>query len=241
MAPAAVPWLAQLRPFAIRSVAQFRPDGPPALDSPKWAKDYNEVKSIGAIDSTTRTPEQTEIGRFYSEHTGAQFARVFRDFADAHGMSLADNARLFAMIYVASADALIVGWDAKYQYARWRPVTAIPAGDTDGNAATDADPAWAPLLTTPNHPEYVSAHGCFTAAYAETLRQFFGTKHVSVTLTSTVTGTSRTFDNTDDLAREIVEARIYAGIHFRTSCVHGAVVGKKVAHWVSKHFFQPVD
>ncbi len=240
-AAAQTPWIAEMRPFAILTPDQFRAEGPPALSSAAWAADFNETKSLGAVNSTARTVEQTEIGRFYTEHTGAQYARIFRDFAIAKGMSLPDNARLFAMLYVTAADALIAGWDSKYHFGFWRPVTAIRAGDTDGNPATEADPTWTPLATTPSHPEYPAAHGFFTAACAETLRRFFDTKHVTITLTSTVTGTSRTFNKTDQLIDEIIEARIYGGMHYRTSCVHGVVIGKKVAKWVAKHYFQPIN
>ncbi len=240
-AAALTPWVAQMRPFAIDSPSQYRAEGPPPLDSAQWAADFNETKSLGAANSTTRTAEQTEIGRFYSEHTGAQYARIFREFAAEQGMSLADNARLFAMLYVSLADALIAVWDSKYHFGFWRPVTAIRAADTDGNPATDLDPTWAPLAPTPNHPEYPAAHGAFTGAYAEALRRFFDSKHVNITLTSTVTGTSRTFDKTGQLTKEIIEARIYGGMHYRTSGEHGVKIGEKVAKWVAKHYFKAVN
>jgi hypothetical protein len=241
LAAAQTPWVAQMRPFAIESPSQYRAEGPPALTSAQWAADFNETKNLGAAGSTTRTAEQTEIGRFYAEHTGAQYARIFRDFAAEQGMSLADNARLFAVLYVTLADALIACWDSKYHFGFWRPVTAIRAADTDDNPATDADPAWAPLAPTPNHPEYPAAHGAFTGAYAEALRRFFASKHVTITLTSTVTGTARTFSKTEHLINEIIEARIYGGMHFRTSSEHGVEMGKKVAKWVAKHHFKAVE
>ena len=235
------PWVAQMRPFAIESPSQYRAAGPPALTSAQWAADFNETKTLGAAGSTTRTAEQTEIGRFYAEHTGAQYARIFRDFAAEQGMSLADNARLFAVLYVTVADALIACWDSKYHFGFWRPVTAIRAADTDDNPATDADPTWTPLAPTPNHPEYPAGHGAFTGAYAEALRRFFASKHVPITLTSTVTGTARTFNKTEHLINEIIEARIYGGMHYRTSCEHGVEIGKKVAKWVAKHHFKAVE
>ncbi len=240
-AAALTPWVAQMRPFAIESPSQYRAIGPPPLDSAQWAADFNETKSLGAANSTTRTAEQTEIGRFYGiEHPGAQYARIFREFAAEQGMSLADNARLFAVLYVTVTDAQIAVWDSKYHFGFWRPVTAIRAAETDGNPATDADPAWLPLVTTPGHPEYPAAHGAFTGAYAEALRRFFGSKLVNITLTSTATGTSRTFNKTEHLINEIIEARIYGGMHYRTSCEHGVEMGKKVAKWVAKHYFQPL-
>jgi len=235
------PWIAQMRPFAMNDPSQFRADPPPALDSDTWAADYNETKTFGAAISTARTPEQTEVGRFYAEHTGAQYNRILRDFAAEQGFSVADEARFFAQVYVSVGDAIIAVWDSKFYYGRWRPVTAIRAGDTDGNPATDPDSTWTPLAITPNHPEYPAAHGSFTGALAETLHQFFGTKDLAITLSSTVTNTTRTFYRTDDLVKEIVVARIYGGMHFRTSVIQGKVQGTKAAKWVAKHFFLPLE
>jgi hypothetical protein len=241
-APAA-PRISLMRPFTFDDPARFRTDPPPALTSTQWADDYNEVQSIGSATSVTRTPADTEMARFYGEHAGIQYARIFRDLAAEKGLSTEQSARLFAMLYVTSADAIIGCWDSKYHYSFWRPVTAIRAGDTDGNPLTAADSQWTPLLTTPNHPEYPSAHGCFTASLAETLATFFGTKRVGITLTSTFpgSGSPRTFESTDQMIREIVDARVYAGIHYRTSVVRGVVLGRRVAQWVGKHYFQPVE
>jgi len=229
-----------MRPFAIESPWQFRAEGPPDLTSLKWAEDFNEVKAFGVLNNSSRTPEQTETGLFYAEHPGAQLMRNLRNFAASQSMSVADRARLLAMLHVATADALIAVFDSKYYYNFWRPVTAIRAGETDGNDATEADVTWVALAPTPNHPEYPAAHGAVSTAYAETLRHFFGTKKVTITLSSTLTGTTHTFHNTDDIIKEIIDARIYGGMHYRTSGVHGSVIGRKVAHWVDKHYFQPV-
>jgi PAP2 superfamily len=242
-APAISPWMAVMRPFTFDTGSAFRAEPPPALDSAQWAEDYNETQLFGAANSPVRTQEQTEIGRFYAEHTGIQYARIFREFASLQGLELADAARLFAMLYVTGADALIACWDSKYFYGFWRPVTAIRAGDTDGNPLTDPDLFWTPLAPTPGHPEYPAAHGTFTAAIAETLSQFFGSKKVTITLTSTVAGSGapRTFESTVDMIHEIVDARVYGGMHYRTSGVRGVVLGKKVANWVLKHYFHPVQ
>lgn len=229
-AAAATPWVGQMRPFTMNSSSQFRADPPPALDSATWLADLNETKAYGAIDSVVRTPEETEIGRFYTEQTGAQYNRGLRQFAAAQNFSLPDEARFMAQFSVASADAIIAVFESKYYYGRVRPVTYIRATD---------DPAWTPLAITPNHPEYPAAHGSFTGALAETLRQFLGTKEVTLTLSSTVTNTSRTFANTDDLVKEIIVGRIYGGMHFRTSVIEGKVMGTKVAKWVAKHYFLP--
>jgi hypothetical protein len=235
------PWMATMRPFLIESPSQFRAPGPPALGSEQWTADYNETKNYGALNNSLRTPEQTEIGLFYTEHTGAQYNRIFRQFALSQNLPVADNARLFAMLYLAGADSLIAGWDSKFYFHFWRPVTAIRAGDTDGNPLTVADTTWTPLAPTPGHPEYPAAHGCLTAAFAEALRAFYGTKKVKITLSSTVTNTTRTFENTDDLIKEIIDARVYGGMHYRTSVQHGAVIGKKVAKWMTKNYFQTVN
>jgi hypothetical protein len=241
--PAIAPWLAVMRPFTFPDASQFRSDPPPALGSRQWADDYNEVQLVGSVSSAIRTPEQTDIARFYGEHAGIQYARILRALAEEKGLSLDDDARLFAMVYITEADTTIGCFDSKYHYSFWRPITAIHAGDTDGNSRTTADPTWTPLLGTPGHPEYPSAHGCFTAALAETLATFFGTKKVSITLTSMFPAAplQRTFESTDDLVHEIIDARVYEGIHYRTSTVTGAVLGRRVAHWVAKHEFQPVD
>ncbi|HEX9162995.1 MAG TPA: vanadium-dependent haloperoxidase [Thermoanaerobaculia bacterium] len=239
-APYAGPWIGFMRPFVLVSPSQFRAEAPPALDSEQWAADYNETKAFGALNGSARTPEQTEIGLFYSEHTAAQYNRIMRDFAASQNLSLADTARLFALVYLSTGDALISVFDSKFHYGRWRPVTAIRLGDTDGNPATDPDPAWVPLAPTPAHPEYPAAHGAFTGALAEALRQFFGTKNVTITLTSAVTNTSHTFNNTDDLVSEIILGRIFGGMHFRTSVERGLVMGRQAAHFVATHALRPV-
>ncbi len=236
----ATPWVAVMKPFALERASQFRAYGPPDLTSARWARDYKEVKAYGVLSGSSRTDEQTEIGLFYAEHPGAQLMRNFRNFAAAQRMSLADRARLLAILHISAADALITCFDSKYFYNFWRPVTAIVAGDTDDNDATEADGGWIALAPTPNHPEYPAAHGAVSTAYAESLRHFFGTKRMTITLDSTVTQTSRTFHNTDAISEEIILARIYGGMHYRTSGAHGAQMGEKVANWVAKHYFKPV-
>ncbi|HZI47519.1 MAG TPA: vanadium-dependent haloperoxidase, partial [Pyrinomonadaceae bacterium] len=200
-APPAMVWLSQMRPFAIESPTQFRPEPPPSLDSDEYANDYNEVKRMGALNSSERTPEQTLLGRFFLAPGIPQVAGALRQLAMETGLSLKDNARLFAQAYVAQADATIAGWDSKYHYGFWRPITAIRAGDTDSNPNTVADLTWTPLSTTPNHPEYLSAHAFVDGAWTETLRQFFGTKRLDVTMTSSITGTSMSFSSTDDIVK----------------------------------------
>lgn len=240
-ASAATPWLAVMRTFAIESPSQFRADGPPALGSQQFADDFNETKRMGAINSTERTPEQTTLARFYFDVTTLQEAEGLRGLASSKGLSTADSARLYAQVYVSVADALIAGWDSKLHYGFWRPITAIRNADTDGNPATETDATWAPLTATPPHPEYPSAHAFISNAFTESIRQFFGTKKLDITLSSVTTGTTMVYHNTDDIGKDINDARIYAGFHFRTSCVHGAVIGDKAARYVAKNYFRPVE
>ena len=158
-------YLGLMEPFSLASADQYRPDGPPALASNRWAREYNEVEKIGSSTSTTRSAEQTLAARFWAEPPVQQARGSFRKFVLDHDLDVVQASRFMAMISVVYADALIACFDAKYHYAFWRPITAIRAGDTDGNAATVGNPAWSPLLPgTPNHPEYPSAHSCLTPA-----------------------------------------------------------------------------
>ena len=237
----AIPWLSKLVPFTMSSPSEFRPDPPYSLASAEWADDYNQVKALGAVNSTVRTAEQTEIGLFWTDHVGTQYSRAFRALAVSRNLDISDTARLFATLFTTGADALIGCWDAKYYYSFWRPVTAIPNGDIDGNPATIKDPLWMPLLATPNHPEYPSAHSCQTGSYAAGLKNFFGTPNVTLVVTSTVTNTTHTFTRTKDWEKEVEYARIYAGFHYHNSVVQGVVLGKKVSDQVSRDFFQPLS
>jgi hypothetical protein len=238
--PPLTPWLGQMVPFTMTGPAQFFPDeGPDALDSEQWIDDYNETRTLGAINSTVRTPEQTEIGLFWTEHTGQQYGRAFRALATQSALSTSDTARLMAMLWAGYADAGIGCWNAKYFFSFWRPVTAIPAGG--GNPALVADPNWLPLTSTPSHPEYPAAHGCVTGAVATIIARYFGTKKVHFSVDSLVTHTTHNFDNTSDLVNEVENARIYAGFHYRHSVIQGKVLGKKVAHQLTQRYFKPAN
>jgi len=236
------PWVGQMRPFAIESATQFRADGPPDLTSAQWADDFNETKNYGALNNSLRTPLQTQIGQFFAENPGTQINRNVRNVATAYGLSVADSARFFALLYVTMADAQITTWNSKYYFNFWRPVTAIRYPE-DGNPGTESDPSWSPLVTTPGHPEYPAAHPTVTGAFAFALAKYFGTKKVHVALTSTSvpnTGGLMTieFTNTDDIYKVAIDGRIYGGMHYRTSGVHGSVIARKVAHYVGRHYFQ---
>jgi hypothetical protein len=228
-----------VRPFTLQSASQFRADGPPPLTSVEYAADVNETRALAAANSTVRTAEQTEIARFHTEPPPFFWSRNLRIFATAD-RSIPENARALAALWTAHGDTIIACFESKYHYDFWRPFSAIRLADTDGNAATDADPSWTPVVPTPNHPEYPAAHSCGSGVTSEVLRQVFGTKQLSFAWTSTVTGTTHHFNSTDDLAREMQLARIAGGMHFRTSTVHGDVLGMKVGKWVMKNHFQPV-
>ena len=230
-----------VQPFALNSASQFRPGPPLSLDSEEWARDYNEVKSLGSATGSTRTADQTDVAQFWSDNPPLQWTRAWRALSVAKGLGLADNARYFAMLTTASADALIACWDAKYFYNFWRPVTAIRAGDSDGNAATAPDPTWIGVIVTPNHPEYPAAHGCFSGASTETLKNFFGTDDIAFSMDSIVPGVVkpiRTYSRLSDALAEVLEARIYGGMHYRNSTQVGARIGKKVSRFTTRHFFR---
>jgi hypothetical protein len=227
-------------PFTMTSASQFFPDeGPDALDSQQWIDDYNQVKTLGAINSTVRTPEQTEIGLFWTEHTGKQYARAFQNLATQQGLGTLDTARLMAMLWAGYADAGIGCWNAKFTFSFWRPVTAIQAGG--GNPALVADPTWLPLANTPSHPEYPAAHGCATGAVSTILAGYFGSPELTFSVDSRVTNTTHIFTSTTALMNEVERARIYAGFHYHHSVIQGKVLGTKVGNRLLEHYFTPVE
>ncbi len=232
-------YLGLMRPFSLRSADQFRPDGPPALGSSKWAREYNEVKEIGSSTSTTRTPEQTVAARFWAEAPVQQARGSLRKFVVDHELDVVDSARFMAMMSVVYADALIACFDAKYHHRFWRPITAIRAGDTDGNPATAGDPSWSTLLAgTPNHPEYPSAHSCITPAGGRVIARFLGTKKIDFTVPSLTGLGDRHYPRVRDLDYDVGNARIWGGIHYRFAVEDGIVIGKKTANHVLAHHFK---
>lgn len=236
-APAVFPWLSEMTPFTMSIAGQFFPkDGPAKLTSKTWIHDYNETKSLGDVNSTTRTAEQTEIGLFYTENPTQQYARAFQGLVAQEGLDTPESARLMAMLWAGEADSIIGCWNAKFAYSFWRPVTAIRAGG--GNPKLEGDPTWTPLAATPPHPEYPAAHACATGAVADIIAGFFGTHKVHFVVNSLVTQTTHTFDNTKDLVTEVENARIYAGFHYRHSVKDGRTLGGKVAHRLLKKFFK---
>jgi hypothetical protein len=241
------PWVKQFKPLTLLSPDQFRVDGPPPLGSAQWAQDFNEVKNFGAASDlpNSRSAEQEDIGFFYGAiNAQLQIGRNLRRLAQDQHLTddIAETARFFAQVYVTTSDSFVGCWDSKYYFNFWRPITAIQHGGIDGNDATPQDSSWRPQIVTPGHPEWPSAHGCGTAAYAHAIAEFFGTKRLpgGIWLSGAMGHVDRFFDSTDDIVKEIIDARVYNGVHYRTSVVQGAVLGRKVAQWVSRYYFQPV-
>ena len=235
----------RILPFTFANAADFRPAGPDPMSSSAYAEDFNETRDYGRIDSTVRTPEQTDIAYFWTENPYVHWNRNLVQLAVANGLSLRDAARFFAMVHTAASDAIIAGFEAKYFYASWRPRTAIPRADADGNPDTGADPSWRPLVSV-NHPEYPSGHGFWSTAVLEAVNAFFGTNRVTWTLSTSKTAvpnvvqTARTYDRLNAILHDVTNARIWAGLHWRHSMRHGAQIGRHVAAHVSRHFFRPV-
>jgi hypothetical protein len=222
----------QVTPFVLKSGAQFRPEPPPALTSAAYAQALNEVKSLGQNTSTTRTADQTVIGKFWAPPIWNTWNVIAENAAIAHHSNLQRTARLFAVLNLSFADSAIAMYDAKYHYQLWRPVTAIRLADTDGNPATIADPNWSPLAVTAADPSYPGAHSTISAAGATVLADVFG-NHDSIQVTSSaLPGTVRTFNSYSDVASEAGLSRIFAGQHFRFDHVDGLELGHDVAQFV---------
>ncbi len=240
---AALPGWGQVTPFVLRRSTQFEPNGPPRLSGKRYARDYNEVKEIGEKNSAIRTAEQTSIARFWYENASPAWSRIALAVAHSQGLNLWDTARLLALVNLAMADGVIAGFEAKYQFNFWRPVTAIRAGDTDGNDATIADPYWSSLLNTPAIPDYPSTHSVIGGAASEVLRQYFRNDDVPFTTTSGVpfAGLTRSYTSFSQAAAENGESRIYAGIHFRSAVEDGIQQGQKIGQFVFTHALQPLE
>ena len=231
-----------VKPFALTSASQFRPEPPIALDSKEWATDYNEVKDFGSKTSTKRSARQTEDGRFWLI-TGPQSSEpVVRQIVAAKKMSLIDSARFMALTAVAGADAGIAVFDAKYRYEFWRPITAIRNGDNDGNPATERDATWQPIDNTPMHPEYPCAHCIISGAIASAIEAALGTADIpQVAMTSpTAPGVTHRWTSIRAYNDEVSRARIWAGFHYRFSVRVGQDMGRKIGEYVVKNAMQPL-
>jgi hypothetical protein len=228
-----------MRPFTMKSASDYLPDPPRALTSEPWSRDYNLTRNYGGTNSPDRSAAEAEIGIFWTEHTGQQFARAFNNLVTNNNLGTADAARMMAMLWTGVADAAIGCFNAKYKYGFWRPVTAIQSGG--GNAGMPADATWLPLGTTPNHPEYPAAHGCVTGAASTLIADFFGATRVHIVTDSMAftDGVHRhVFEDTRDLMDEVFWARMYAGFHFYHSLEAGRQLGQTVAQGVARNHFR---
>ncbi|MCP2196669.1 PAP2 superfamily protein [Lentzea flava] len=230
-------WFATLKPFVV-APGPYRTPGPPALTSAAWARDFNEIKSLGSATSTTRTPDQTEAAIWWDDPRLVEWS-IKRQLATTHRLSLLQTARMFAMVDVAAADSLIACYQEKKRWHFWRPVTAVPLADTDGNPATVGDPAWAPLRTTAPSPEYPSGHACFTAATTTALRAFLGRDDLSFSAHSADSGTTRHYRSLSVATAELDQARVWAGVHYRFAAKDGHRLGATVARDVLDRSFGP--
>jgi hypothetical protein len=237
-APALLPGWGNVTPWVLKSGSQFRPDAPPALTSKLYAKDYNEIKAIGAVNSSTRSLEQTQIAMFWRASPAEIWNGAITQALAVQSLDLSAKARAFALLHVAASDVSVACWDAKYAYNFWRPFPAIVNGQLDGNPATIGDGAWLPLLATPPHPEYPSGHSCNSSASATVLKTLFGNSP-GVTIQLTFFGATRQWQTFDQAVAEVIDARVYSGIHFRNSDDVGARLGRQVAHFVMTHALRP--
>jgi hypothetical protein len=244
-APMVAPWLDNVTPFTLTRPSQFRAQPPPALTSRQYARDYNEVKALGALNNSSRTPEQTDIAQFWGGNTPVLWNQVLRDIAAAHVDNIGESARLFALVDMAMADAQITSWNSKTYYVFWRPITAIQLGDTDGNPQTAGDSAWLPLIATPAYPDYTSGANNLSSAATQAFALFFGRDRMTFSATTTNVGPTiqdtRTYHRFSEARQEVVNARIYDGIHFRFADEAARKQGKQVARWVFDNFLRPLN
>jgi hypothetical protein len=233
--------VAQYRPWFMTSAAQFRPGPPPALKSAAWARDYNETKALGAFASTARTPQQTDIARFWATALPDVYSGILRSVDTAPGRDVTRNARFYAAVMGALNEAEIAVFEAKYHYQFWRPITAIRNGDRDDNPATERDPAWSPMIVTPNQPEYPCGHCILSSTVATVIRLEIGHGPMPAlrATSNTAPGVTREWTRTEDLAREVSEARIYDGIHFRSSASAGKRMGEQIGALVANAYRLP--
>lgn len=241
LAPMATPWMGAVTPFTLTDVRQFRMPPPPSLSSDRYVREYNETKRLGSINSTERTQAQTDLSLFYSDNFLALWERTLRGIADTNITNIGDSARLFALANLAAADALIAAWDGKRLYHFWRPITAIQNGDNDGNPLTVGDPNWVPLIPTftPPYPEYPSGANSLTGAMTRTLQHLFG-NNMNFSVTSAFVKQTKTYQHFSDMADDVVNVRIYQGIHFRTADVVGRRHGIRIADAAFSHFLRPL-
>ena len=240
-------WVAKVKPFTLTSQSQFRSAGPLALGSAEYAEEYNEVKTLGGNGTTTpttRTPEQTDLASFYTANPVEMFNRTFRTIAEARGLSIVQQARLFAQLNLTGADSFINCWDDKAYWNVWRPITAIRLGDTDGNDATVADPQWTSMVASPPYPDHPSGYNCITGGLMYAAKRFFDTDALAFSVVKIAPNTpdvTRSYARFTDVTKDTIDARVFLGIHFRTPDEHGVGIGRDVARWVDRHHFQKIN
>jgi hypothetical protein len=234
-------WVKDVKPFLIRSASQFRSRGPYDLKSKKYARDFNEVKAVGSASAptTVRSADQTQAALYWMENPPRTWNRILNSISASKGLSLVDNARLFAETYLTAADAFIAVWDEKAHWSNWRPITAIREADTDDNPRTEKDPNWLPLIATPPYPDHPSGHLGLSGSIGRTLQQFFCTDKLSWTDTN-IAGLTRSYSRVSDAIDEIVEVRIWSGIHFRNADEASVEISKDIARYREKHYFERI-
>ena len=237
--PGAAPLLGSSQPFVIPAASSFRPAGPPALTSAEYAMDVDEVKRVGAVHSVSRTADQTESARFWAGAGSSVWNRAAASASRQRNFNLSENARLFALLNMATADAIFAAWDAKYHFELWRPIHAIRLADTDSNPSTIADPQWVPLIATPNYPEYDSGHQSVSGAAQEVLTAVFGNRMGFEGFSEGLPGVVRSWNSFSEAADEALEARIWSGIHFRSAMRDTRNVAEKVAQHVLQNAARP--
>ncbi len=231
-------WIEDVEPFLIPSAERLRTRGPNRLTSGVYAKQFAEVKELGAANSATRTAEQTEVALYWDK---APWGEILVSLAQSQNLNTNDTARLLAMVSLAGADAEITCISEKNYWNTWRPITAIREADTDGNPATTPDPNWTPLIETPGFPEYPAGHTCGSGAIVGVLQSFFGTDKVQFSAFSPGSGTTRSFASFSQALDEVIDSRVWGGIHFRTGDEVGARIGARVANWASSRYFKPTS
>ena len=239
-------YIRSVRPFTLRDASQFRQEPPPNLKSGKYADEYNEVKALGSLTGSSRRPSQTDTALFFADNAIQYWNRTLRSIADADVPDSGDSARMFALVNIAMADSLIASWDSKVHFNLWRPLTAIRLGDSDGNDRTVGDAAWTSFIATPNYPDYTSGANNLSGSATTMLANFFGRDKFTFTMTSTfvhpVTGQTpqnpRIYSSFSQAADDVVDARIFEGIHFRSADEDARSQGKHIANWAFAHFLR---
>src|SRR5262245_19751965 len=235
------PHWGSVTPFTLKRVEDFRFPGPPPLTSARYAQEFDEVKAMGAKNSMLRTAEQTAIALLWKPTSPITYNAMLRSMPELKQKSIVEQARVFALMNMAASDAFIVGWGAKYLMLLWRPETAIRNAGSDGNDATSADGAWGGLFSPfPAHPEYPSGHSLFTGAMETVLRDFFGTDQMTLTVSNPDEKITRTFTSFSEIAKSVEDARVWAGIHFRSACIDGSQMGRRIAEHALKNYMLPI-